>query len=529
MYDNTHANDFVRSSPIRKKEDHMALPEPPSPRRVGNDPDHAIPWGDRKPAAKTLTNTNKHTYNDYDSGVALGEVSEHFVEIEMKDYQKTSKDGVLFPRNSPRKPKPTGFPETDTNVELQSESKSSEKNHDASTRNSETNEETRGETDKNDFRSGRMSKRELFWAAVVFAVIVLLTLMITFTVISKQNRNGMFKNNANNNQGDKNGEGDDTVLVPTGSGQNLSPSTNGGNSGLIGTDQSRKISIREEWELVYSALRDNDVTRVLLKERGAGDEALPYDLYFYEDLVSGMVFSEEQRDWIAAPLQYDDDIDMEIGFGEMSMEGTIEGYGDKGSGNSNNKKRFYIARKLTPNQKATAWLLFHDDLNDPNESVWRWAMASIYFKMGGENWNFDNTENNWFTNATLCEWERLDRSSGCDKHKQPFGAPLLPVELDFDNTNMVGTIAIEFALLLLPTGSSTTASNINAATTTNTLVRSITLTDNRLNGTIPGAVFHHLMPSLGMLYLDNNQLTGTIPLELGGLGKEQYCYNRTTS
>ena len=165
-------------------------------------------------------------------------------------------------------------------------------------------------------------------------------------------------------------------------------------------------------------------------------------------------------------------------------------------------------------------------------------MVSIYFKMGGGDWNFQNSAtsaNKWFTSAPLCEWERFAGSSGCDKHKQQLaaktGAPLLPVELDFDDTNIAGPIAIEFALLLLPASrpptavNTATVGNIDttvavALTTTNTFVRSITLTDNQLVGTIPGAVFQHLMPSLGKLYLDNNQLTGEVPLELGKLGKQ---------
>jgi len=147
-------------------------------------------------------------------------------------------------------------------------------------------------------------------------------------------------------------------------------------------------------------------------------------------------------------------------------------------------------------------------------------MASIYFKMGGENWNLQNDpgQNKWLSGAPLCEWERLAGSSGCNGHKQPMGAPLLPVELDFDNSNMAGSIAEEFALLLLPEGSVGSSSNSNGGSgATDTVVRSIMLTGNRLTGTIPGEVFNHLMPSLGKLYLDSNELTGTIPTELGGL------------
>jgi len=524
MSDTSNKNDFVRSSPVRKKENHKISHNPPSPRRVAADLHQEIPWGDRKPAAKTLiiddrepvAKTIKHTCIDYDSDDAYGGVSEHDIEIEMKDYQTKTKSGVLFPRNSPKKPKPAGFPGTEKEGDQIFGSKSLKENPSAGTRKSKPNEDLSGETDEKDIGSDKMSKRELFLAAVVSAAIVVLTLMITFIVISRQTRNGMMENNISANQGDKNSNGDDTTPVPIGAEQNLPPSTNGGNNGLIGTGEFSKITVREEWELVYSALRDNDVARVLLKGRDATEDALPYDIYFYKDLISGMVFSEVERDWIVVPHHYDDITNTEVEFTDMSMAGAIGDYGDKGSGDENNNSRFSIARKLTPNQKATAWLLFHDDLKDPNESVWRWAMASIYFKMGGENWKFENNANKWFTNEPICEWERLVGSSGCDKHKQPIGTPLLPVELDFDNANMVGTIAVEFSLLLLPAGSFVSAAS-NDASPTNTLVRSITLTDNRLIGTIPGAVFHHLMPALGKLYLDSNQLTGTIPLQLGGL------------
>ena len=153
-------------------------------------------------------------------------------------------------------------------------------------------------------------------------------------------------------------------------------------------------------------------------------------------------------------------------------------------------------------------------------------MASIYFKMGGSHWSFyDASNSKWLTSAPLCEWERIYGSSGCEKHRQQF----LPVELDFDATNMAGPIAIEFALLLQP-GDTTTSSSSDTAleqasvlptstSSSSTMVRSIMLSDNQLTGTIPGAAFQHLMPSLGKLYLDNNQLTGPIPIELGGLGK----------
>jgi len=164
---------------------------------------------------------------------------------------------------------------------------------------------------------------------------------------------------------------------------------------------------------------------------------------------------------------------------------------------------------MTPNQKATAWLLFHDEIKDPNESVWRWAMASIYYKMNGQSWKNMNFEN-WFnSNISLCKWERLN--SGSNNYNNNCGGGNgsgssgdnklqlhLPTEIDFDGLNIIGEIPIEFALL----GGTTSAA---LSSTSSSSLRSIMLTDNKLYGTIPGRVFEQLRPSLGKLYLDHNQ------------------------
>jgi hypothetical protein len=554
--------DFVLS-PIEIRENRRKAPAtPPSPPphhlgkklkfKRGGDPKE-IPWGDRKQAAKPMSKpAYEYTESDID------------IEVDIEEILSNSKDGVLFPKNSPLKNKTVpsndfvSEPPEKANGSDKSNDSNSNSNSNSSQSNKNKNKNKTKKKNKNKQGSGngdRMSKRELFWAAFVFVLIVLLTVVTTAVVMTRHNGNTQ-ENNASMSKGNnknKNGDGNGMTPSPTKTPPNSPPSTNGGSDGRPGTTQSQNtISIEEEWELVHSAIRNNNVARALLMGRDTMEEELPYDLSFYENLVSGMVFSEEDRDWILVSPQnenvninvndIDDDDDDGVSIDDMSMgRGTFGEFGNEqqhqGSGSSNktyNQNRSTVSKKLTPNQKATAWLLFHDERKDPDESVWRWAMASIYFKMGGDNWNFQNgatSKNKWFTSAPLCEWERLYGSSGCDKHKQqPTRAPLLPVELDFDDTNMAGPIAIEFALLLLPasspptpvTATATANNNNNSATaaTINTLVRSITLADNRLIGTIPGAVFQHLMPSLGKLYLDNNQLTGTVPLELSGLGKK---------
>ena len=553
-----HESDFVLS-PIELRENRRKAPatppSPPSPLegklqfKRGGDPKE-IPWGDRKPAAKPNAMTMSMPANAYDTSA----FDESDIEVDIEEILSKTKDGVLFPKNPPFKnnqtPEKKAIGNSVESTDSHSHSHSSQSNK-TMTISKNGNQQQGPGTSNIKNNNGRMSKRELFWAAFVFSLIVLITVVTTAVVMTRETgENSATKRNSNTNS-----NSDGSTPSPTSTPLNPSDGTDPSSQ-----NENTILSIEEEWELVHSAIRNNNVARVLLLGRDVMDEDVPYDLSFYENLVAGMVFSEEERDWIPVSPQNDvDTIDADIDIDDdatrinsmsldgMSMSGeggTYGEFGNNGSSSSNNNKanrsNTPFSQKMTPNQKATAWLLFHDDRKDPDESVWRWAMASIYFKMGGGDWNFQNmatTENKWFTGAPLCDWERFAGSSGCDKHKQQLasktGAPLLPVELDFDDTNMAGPIAIEFALLLLPASrpptavATTTVGNIDttvaaALTTTNTLVRSITLTDNQLVGTIPGAVFQHLMPSLGKLYLDNNQLTGEVPLELGKLGKNYY-------
>ena len=175
---------------------------------------------------------------------------------------------------------------------------------------------------------------------------------------------------------------------------------------------------------------------------------------------------------------------------------------------------------MTPNQKATAWLLFHDQVKDPRESLWRWVLASMYYQLQGPHWKNSQTnspfpaDNGWFSATTsVCAWDRVITSTrGCDGSSDHHPLPI--IELDFHALNLIGTIPIELALLG-DSGSSST-------------LRSIALSKNQLSGTVPGAIFQPLLPTLGTLYLNNNKLVGTIPTELGGLDTLYLQHNAFT-
>uniref|UniRef100_A0A7S4EGB7 L domain-like protein n=1 Tax=Pseudo-nitzschia australis TaxID=44445 RepID=A0A7S4EGB7_9STRA len=426
------------------------------------------------------------------------------------------------------------YDENHDNSTLPTDTKGKNKNKNKNETSNQNHSNSNSNSNSNRDRMNSMTKRELFLAAFVFCAIVGIVVTVTAIVFgSKNNKKGR--------------------TVPS------SPTTTPSDKDTTGPPPSvaiPKLSVKNEWKLVYSAIRDNPVTNSLLSSQDGDEEEelLSEDPSFYKDLVTGMVFSEDHRDWIPAELPLSGDNDDMVSMYGMTTTDNIRipaAYANSNGNAANNKKR-----TLTPNQKATAWLLYHDQRKDPNESVWRWALASIYFKMGGPGWtifrpstnkgnvngnvngngnvnvndNGNEYEPKWFTSASLCDWERLE---GCNSH--PYKTQLsqksllrfqkryrqqLPVELDFAESNLTGGIATEFALLKLYNNSDDNANTtINAYTNTSTVVRSITLTENQLIGEIPGRVFEELFPSLGKLYLDSNQLTGTIPSELGGLGE----------
>ena len=134
----------------------------------------------------------------------------------------------------------------------------------------------------------------------------------------------------------------------------------------------------------------------------------------------------------------------------------------------------------SPQQRAMSWLLYEDERNISGEMGERWALASLYYGWAGDNWV---SAENWLSSEDACDWEHIK----CDLLTGDIQ------ELVLESNNLVGTIPSEIALL-------------------NT-TQSIWLRNNQLTGPLPNEVFGS-MPHLSILYLDNNQLTGTISLSI---------------
>eukprot|EP00980_Cylindrotheca_fusiformis_P019346 scaffold6638_cov127-Cylindrotheca_fusiformis.AAC.30 len=133
-------------------------------------------------------------------------------------------------------------------------------------------------------------------------------------------------------------------------------------------------------------------------------------------------------------------------------------------------------------QRAMSWVLStdYDELGDLDEYPIRFALACMYYELGGDAW----TRNaNWLSDEDIYEWEGITCEVGTDDFR----------ELFLGGNNLVGTIPEEIALLQG--------------------VTKIWLSTNQLSGEIPGDSFGELT-DLSVLYLKENQLTGSVPASL---------------
>lgn len=128
--------------------------------------------------------------------------------------------------------------------------------------------------------------------------------------------------------------------------------------------------------------------------------------------------------------------------------------------------------------RAASWVVHEDSLNIPEQLVDRFALATIFFANGGESWT---NSNGWLSNKSICDgWYGISCYFSSEKIE----------EIDLSKNNLSGLIPEVLTLL--------------------TDVRVLWLNDNALVGGIPGKIFGS-MPLLVILYMQGNQLTGSIP------------------
>ena len=163
-----------------------------------------------------------------------------------------------------------------------------------------------------------------------------------------------------------------------------------------------------------------------------------------------------------------------------------------------------------PQVRAASWVLQAGPIYNNNDNlIRRFALATIYYANGGTQWN---NQTNWLTSSTQashCDWYGVV----CCSNSRMLGAPVClgpnfsnktdnVIELTLSMNNLNGTISPAVGLLL-------------------ELV-TIDFSFNSLTGSIPNEIIGSL-PTLGILYLQHNQLTGSVAASLRNSGTLRKC------
>lgn len=160
-------------------------------------------------------------------------------------------------------------------------------------------------------------------------------------------------------------------------------------------------------------------------------------------------------------------------------------------------------------------------------SLQRFALATIYFSLGGVDGLGWRKDGNWLSTVVpLCEWEGV----GCDSTDTAI------LSLDLPSNNLSGTLPEELKLLkylqILNLPNNAIAGSLPPEYSTLYDLREFNLSENSLTGTIPdeygGAGVFEL---LEVLDIRQNTIEGSIPSQLGNLRsleRIQMCSNRIT-
>lgn len=172
-----------------------------------------------------------------------------------------------------------------------------------------------------------------------------------------------------------------------------------------------------------------------------------------------------------------------------------------------------LAEDLVPSDiytEAAYWLFNTDEIpvKYENHILPRFTLATVYVANAGPQWV---SSTNWMSPRDVCDWEGIscDPSGGITEGKFVPAARM----------NIFGCIHFLMSLIdrVPPSPVDLTAKGLSgelhSAWALLSECGSIILSDNALRGPIPGSVFGSMV-KLTYLYLNENQLTGTIPVSL---------------
>eukprot|EP00538_Stauroneis_constricta_P011368 CAMPEP_0119549614 /NCGR_PEP_ID=MMETSP1352-20130426/3272_1 /TAXON_ID=265584 /ORGANISM="Stauroneis constricta, Strain CCMP1120" /LENGTH=675 /DNA_ID=CAMNT_0007595209 /DNA_START=143 /DNA_END=2167 /DNA_ORIENTATION=+ len=216
----------------------------------------------------------------------------------------------------------------------------------------------------------------------------------------------------------------------------------------------------------------------------------------------------------------------------------------------------------TPQHKALKWVVADDPLQlavDSKEFRLRYLLAAVYFSTGGDTtWKTTKVTNHgWLSGDHVCEWSGIV----CSIHRDPYELNVtdfglsgtIPLEimdvglltLDMSHNSIGGTIPDKFKdsqIVNLFLRDNELVGTISQRFSFMDTLRRVSFADNKLTGTIPSQIGAQHPPVLeaidfsgnnlkggipdlsrlkGMkfLYVNNNQMTGTIPNNIGVLSQ----------
>jgi hypothetical protein len=149
---------------------------------------------------------------------------------------------------------------------------------------------------------------------------------------------------------------------------------------------------------------------------------------------------------------------------------------------------FYVDKAADPNEspvvRAASWIMYDDPLDQEEWLTVRYSLAVLFYTTGGASWS---NKSGWLTDDSACAWHGVL----CDRFGQRVE------EIDLSENNMSGFIPNEVGMI--PT------------------LISLWLRRNKLTGNVPTLALGALS-SLSILYLDQNNLTGSIGADLAASG-----------
>lgn len=176
----------------------------------------------------------------------------------------------------------------------------------------------------------------------------------------------------------------------------------------------------------------------------------------------------------------------------------------------------------SPQQQAVMWIANNDPrqvvIGDTVEFKERYALAVLYFAMGGNGWEY-TTSMRWMGPEDMCAWN-TELTNGTFIGVDCMGGPSVR-SLILPGIGLINSIPDEIAILselsLINFSGNHLKGRLNPMLRKLVLLQSLELGGNLFSGAFPD--FFESMPSLTFIDLSHNKITGDFPFSFANLDK----------